>query len=286
MAKFKCKVCGYIHEGNKAPDLCPVCQAPASEFEEIKEEGAGQKKGLNRDSNIYTVLYAAVMVLVVAVVLAFTSQSLKSAQKANEDNDKRQQILRSINVSVAANEAEAKFNELITDGFVKKGSAFEQVGKDVAFTAIEAEEFPVFVANVNGETKYIMALHGAGLWGPIWGYISVDADKNTVYGTDFSHASETPGLGAEITKPAFSGQFAGKQLFKGNEFKSIAVVKKGKNAEGQDYVDGISGGTITSQGVSAMLYNSLNSYVQFLTCKEARRWDYYLKRIKTYCSAR
>ena len=89
MAKFKCKVCGYIHEGNKAPDLCPVCQAPASEFEEIKEEGAGQKKGLNRDSNIYTVLYAAVMVLVVAVVLAFTSQSLKSAQKANEDNDKR-----------------------------------------------------------------------------------------------------------------------------------------------------------------------------------------------------
>ena len=115
MAKFKCKVCGYIHEGNKAPDLCPVCQAPASEFEEIKEEGAGQKKGLNRDSNIYTVLYAAVMVLVVAVVLAFTSQSLKSAQKANEDNDKRQQILRSINVSVAANEAEAKFNELITD---------------------------------------------------------------------------------------------------------------------------------------------------------------------------
>ena len=56
MAKFKCKVCGYIHEGNKAPDFCPVCQAPASEFEEIKEEGAGQKKGLNRDSNIYTVL--------------------------------------------------------------------------------------------------------------------------------------------------------------------------------------------------------------------------------------
>ena len=267
MAKFKCKVCGYIHEGNKAPDFCPVCQAPASEFEEIKEEGAGQKKGLNRDSNIYTVLYAAVMVLVVAVVLAFTSQSLKSAQKANEDNDKRQQILRSINVSVAANEAETKFNELITDGFVKKGSAFEQVGKDVAFTAIEAEEFPVFVANVNGETKYIMALHGAGLWGPIWGYISVDADKNTVYGTDFSHASETPGLGAEITKPAFSGQFAGKQLFKGNEFKSIAVVKKGKSADGQDYVDGISGGTITSQGVSAMLYNSLNSYVQFLTSK-------------------
>ena len=263
MAKFKCKVCGYIHEGNKAPEKCPKCQAPASEFEEM----AAEKKGLNRDSNVYTVVYAAVMVLVVAVLLAFTSQSLRSAQQANEDNDKRQQILRSINVSVAANEAEAKFNELITDRFVKKGDAFAQVGKDVAFTAAEAEEFPVFVANVNGETKYIMALHGAGLWGPIWGYISVNADKNTVYGTDFSHQGETPGLGAEITKPEFSGQFAGKQLFKNNQFKSIAVVKKGKTAEGQDYVDGISGGTITSQGVHAMLFDSLNSYVQFLTSK-------------------
>ena len=109
MAKFKCKVCGYIHEGDKAPEKCPKCQAPASEFEEM----AAEKKGLNRDSNVYTVVYAAVMVLVVAVLLAFTSQSLRSAQQANEDNDKRQQILRSINVSVAANEAEAKFNELM-----------------------------------------------------------------------------------------------------------------------------------------------------------------------------
>ena len=65
MAKYKCKVCGYVHEGNKAPDTCPVCSAPASEFEEIKEEGAA-KKGINRDSNVYTVVYAAVMVVLVA----------------------------------------------------------------------------------------------------------------------------------------------------------------------------------------------------------------------------
>ena len=108
-------------------------------------------------------------------------------------------------------------------------------------------------------------MYGAGLWGPIWGYISVNADKNTVYGTDFSHASETPGLGAEITKPAFSTQFAGKQLFKNGAFKSIAVVKKGKSAEGQDYVDGISGGTITSQGVDKMLLDCLSGYSKFLT---------------------
>lgn len=220
---------------------------------------------MNRDSNVYTVVYASVMVVVVAVLLAFTSQSLRSYQKANEDNDKRQQILRSINVSVPANEAEAKYNELITDAFLINANG-EKVGDAAAaFAGLEADAYPVFVATVDGQTKYIMAMHGAGLWGPLWGYISVDADKNTIFGTDFSHQGETPGLGAEITKPDFSSQFAGKQIFKNGEFKSVAVVKPGKSAAGQDYVDGISGGTITSQGVDRMLFDSLSGYVKFLT---------------------
>ena len=265
MAKYRCKVCGYIHEGDKAPDVCPVCSAPASEFELVKEEGAaGKKKGLDRDSNAYTIIYASVMVVLVAVVLAFTSQSLRTYQQKNEQNDKRQQILRSINVTVSANEAEAKYNELITDAFLINENG-EKVGdKDEAFAG-EKEGFPVFVATVDGQTKYIMALNGSGLWGPLWGYISVNDDKNTVFGADFSHAGETPGLGAEIATPAFSHEFQGKQLFKNGEFKSIAIVKKGKSAAGQDYVDGISGGTITSQGVDRMLFNSLNGYVKFLT---------------------
>ena len=119
MAKYKCKVCGYIHEGNKAPDVCPVCAAPASDFEEMKDEAAAdKKKGLDRDSNVYTVVYASVMVVLVAVVLAFTSQSLRTFQQKNEENDKRQQILRSINVTVPANEAEAKYSELIKEAFL------------------------------------------------------------------------------------------------------------------------------------------------------------------------
>ena len=223
---------------------------------------------MNRDSNVYTVVYAAVMVILVAVLLAFTSQSLRSFQKANEDNDKRQQILRSVNVSVPANEAEAKYNELINDAFLINANG-EKVGDaQAAFVGGEDGTFPVFVANIDGQTKYIMAMNGAGLWGPLWGYISVDADKNTVFGTDFSHAGETPGLGAEITKPAFSSQFAGKQIFKNGEFKSIAVVKPGKSVDGQDYVDGISGATITSQGVGNMLFDSLKGYEKFLTSNE------------------
>ena len=267
MTKYKCKVCGYVHEGNKAPDTCPVCSAPASEFEEIKEEGAA-KKGINRDSNVYTVVYAAVMVVLVAVVLAFTSQSLRSFQKQNEDNDKRQQILRSINVNVSSSEAETKYNELIKEAFLVNENGEKVEGDAFATDVVKAaaeHQYPVFVANVDGQPKYIMALHGAGLWGPLWGYISVDSDKNTIYGADFSHQGETPGLGAEISKPAFSNEFKGKKIFMSGEFKSVAVVKPGKSVAGQDYVDGISGGTITSKGVDEMLFNSLSGYVKFLT---------------------
>lgn len=226
---------------------------------------------MNRDSNVYTIIYASVMVVLVAVLLAFTSESLRDFQKKNEDNDKRQQILRSINVSVSGAETEAKYNELIKEAFLvdEKGQKVEGDAFAADASKMFAENaYPVFVASIEGQTKYIMAMYGTGLWGPIWGYISMNDDKNTVYGTDFSHQGETPGLGAEITTSAFSGQFPGKQIFKNNEFKSIAIVKPGKTAQGQDYVDGISGGTITSAGVDHMIKNSLVGYVGFLNDKK------------------
>ena len=223
---------------------------------------------LNTNGNAYTVIYATVMVVVVALLLAFTSQALSSTQKANEDNDKRQQILRAVNVTVPAAQAEAKYNELIkeaylvdADGNRVDGDAF---GDDVK-KQFARGVFPVFVANVDGQTKYILAMRGAGLWVPLWGYLSVNDDCNTVFGADFSHESETPGLGAEIAKPDFSKQFAGKELFKDGAFKSIAVVKHGSKADDRDYVDGISGGTITSNGVNAMLQTSIGHYAGFLT---------------------
>jgi Na+-transporting NADH:ubiquinone oxidoreductase subunit C len=222
---------------------------------------------MNRDNNVYIITYASVMVVLVAIVLAFTSESLKGRQKLNEATDKRQQILRSINVSVSGDETETKYNELITEAFLVRSTG-EIVSGD-AFTldaakALKQNTYPVFVANVNGQKKYIMTLYGKGLWGPIWGYISVNDDKNTVYGTDFSHQGETPGLGAEITSTTFKAQFAGKQIFKDGKFRSIAVVKPGRSKPGQDYVDGISGGTLTSNGVNDMLLTCLDSYTEFL----------------------
>ena len=226
---------------------------------------------MNRDSNIYTIIYASVMVVLVAVLLAFTSESLRSFQKKNEDNDKRKQILRSINVIVPNSDTEAKYNELIKESFLVnvKGQKIDGDAFDADASKMFSENaFPVFIANVGGENKYIMVLYGTGLWGPIWGYIALNEDMNTVFGADVSHAGETPGLGAEISSKGFSSQFIGKHIFKNNEFKSIAIEKPGKTALGQDYVDGISGGTITSVAVDRMIKKSLESYVEFINANK------------------
>ena len=211
------------------------------------------------------------MVVLVAVLLAFTSESLRDFQKKNEANDKRQQILRSVKVSVTNDQTEAKYNELIKESFLvdDKGQKVEGNAFDSDASKMFVEnKYPIFVANIDGHTKYIMAMYGTGLWGPIWGYVSLDNDKNKIYGTDFSHQGETPGLGAEIATPYFNNQFSGKEIYKNNEFKSIAVVKPGKAAQGQDYVDGISGGTITSVAVDHMIANSLEKYLGFLNDKK------------------
>ncbi len=106
-------------------------------------------------------------------------------------------------------------------------------------------------------------MYGAGLWGPIWGYISLDDNKDSIYGTFFDHQGETPGLGAEITTPKFNQAFQQKQIFSGNQLVGIDVVKGG-NANGSNQVDAISGGTITSKGVESMIKNYLTYYEPFL----------------------
>ena len=99
--KFKCKVCGYIHEGDAAPEKCPVCQAPASEFEEIVEAGGTEKpakKGLNTDGNTYTIIYSCIVVVIVAFLLAFVSKVLEPQSMANVRIDKKSQILAALNL--------------------------------------------------------------------------------------------------------------------------------------------------------------------------------------------
>lgn len=130
-------------------------------------------------------------------------------------------------------------------------------------------ELPVYVcSHENGNTYYVLPVRGKGLWGAIWGYISIESDMNTIYGAVFDHAKETPGLGAEIKQGWFESAFKGKKLFaENNDFKSIEVVKPGTAAPTVHNVDAISGGTITSKGLEAMLYDSLEGYITFMENK-------------------
>lgn len=233
---------------------------------------------MNKQSNSYTIIYIIVLVVVVGAALAFTSMSLRDRQEANASADKMKQILASVHVNADGKDVITLFNEHITEmlvvdtkgNIVKRGDADDKeifnidVAKEAKVDAAQ-RQLPVYVCRVEGQTKYILPVAGAGLWGAIWGYVALDSDGSTVYGAYFSHASETPGLGAEISKESFQKEFIGKQFFKGDEFLPIAVVKSGQKPNGNnDYVDGISGGTITSKGVGAMLDNCLRPYDAFL----------------------
>ena len=228
---------------------------------------------MNTDKSTYTIIYAAVMVLLVALGLSFTHQALNDRQQKNVEIDKMQQILSSLRIDASTDEARTIYNDLIEDAYLididtgeKKESSAGTQPTDSAFMVNTAnnEGYPVYEAEIDGDKKYILPMNGTGLWGPIWGYLALNSDASTIYGIDFGHDSETPGLGAEITHEPFKKQFEGKSLFKNEEFKSIAVVKKGKTVSDRDYIDGISGGTITSQGVGAMLYDNVGQYKKFL----------------------
>ncbi|MDR2804464.1 MAG: NADH:ubiquinone reductase (Na(+)-transporting) subunit C [Dysgonamonadaceae bacterium] len=228
---------------------------------------------MNKEKNTYTLIYSSVMVILVALILAYVSDALHPQQAKNEAIDKMRQMLSSLKIASVNKNAESLYNTVITDSYVVncegnkvEGDAFATDWAAELLKPPSERRYPVFEASVEGSKKYILSLRGAGLWGPIWGFISLDEDKNTVFGASFGHESETPGLGAEIDKPAFAHQFPGKKIFNNEgKFTSIAIVKPGKTVEGKAYVDGISGGTITSRGVDAMLYASLEFYIPYLT---------------------
>ena len=226
---------------------------------------------MNTNSNTYTIIYASVMVVIVAFLLAFVSSALKSKQDKNIELDTKKQILSALNVR-DIKDADAEYNKIIKADMLlnQDGSLSENAqGFTTAFEkeAKENNRLHVFVADVNGEKKYVVPVYGAGLWGAIWGYVALNADKNTIYGAYFSHASETPGLGAEIATDHFQSEFKDKKVMN-NDKVALSVVKNGHVTDAAHEVDGISGGTITSNGVDAMLKACLESYNSFLTKNE------------------
>jgi len=229
---------------------------------------------MDKQGNTYTLIYASVLIIIVAILLALASQGLRSRQARNEVIAKKRDILKSINI--VSNEENAEFlyekhigsSNYIVD-FEGNRVEGDAISVDMAKELIKpAQErlYPVYEANMeNGELKYIVQTRGAGLWGPLWGYISLNEDKNTIYGAYFGHKGETPGLGAEINLPHFQKQFQGKQLFD-NEgiLVSIHINKGNTPVTALHEVDGISGGTITSKAVEVMLKECLKGYENFL----------------------
>ena len=258
--KFRCNVCGYIHEGAAAPDKCPVCAAPASEFTEITEK----KKGLFSDtnSNAYIILYSTVMVVIVATLLALAALGLQKRQYENELNEKKQAILASLSAS------DQRYDEFI-DAYVVDKNRARIDGQDVFALlndqpgAYAAGKFPDFEAR---DGRVVVPVTGMGLWGPIWGYVALEKDMNTVAGVIMAHKGETPGLGAEISTAKYQANFVGKTIFEGDKFVSVTLRKGGAKDPAHE-VDAISGGTKTSDGVTAMLYNSLANYLPLLEAK-------------------
>ncbi|MBQ7421224.1 MAG: FMN-binding protein [Prevotella sp.] len=200
---------------------------------------------MKTNSNTYTIIYSAILVVIVAFLLAFVSQALKSKQDANVALDVKKQILYSLNIrGLDGDEAENKYKEVV--------KSEEQVDGNTLYVCV-----------VDGKAKYVIPLKGMGLWGGISGFLSINEDKATVYGAYFNHESETAGLGAEIKdSQEWQEKFQNKQLFAEDGTPALSVEKKVENPSSQ--VDAVTGATLTSNGVSDMLKDGIGKYAKFL----------------------
>lgn len=239
-------------------------------------------------SNFYVFRYAGVMVIVVAALLSAAAVLLKPAQEHNMAVDKMGGILAAANLEADAGNATNLFDEYINkelvispegevlsiyeDGKLVKGDerAFDLDLKRELYKKSVGEEYhlPLYLAEKDGKELYIIPLLGKGLWGPVYGNIALGPDMNTIKGAQFGHDKETPGLGAEINQDWFANQFIGKKIFnEQGEFVSVKVVKGGAQtlppARQMHGVDAVSGGTITSDGVTEMIDTVLGSYVEY-----------------------
>lgn len=228
---------------------------------------------MNREGNVYTFIFASLMVIIVAGVLASISLGLKTRQQNNMDQEKMQNILRSVNITTTRQEAKTNFEKYITKTFVINSNgdklnalnAFDINIANEIKKPLENRFLPVYVFEDQNNKKLIFPIYGKGMWGPIWGFLSFKNDNETIYGATFDHKSETPGLGAEINTYKFQQEFVGKKIFDhlGN-FNSIKVVKGGAKPENIHAVDAITGGTVTSGKLEYTIEDCLIGYKDFL----------------------
>lgn len=250
---------------------------------------------MNTNGNVYTIVYSTVLVILVAAILSIVSISLQPKQNENVKMETISKVLTAAAASTPeftvaqGSEALAQYAEDIVDAYYIDGNAAKvgsmNTGKE-DLSAIEVPstsdlkrqneilkkieagnaelsdlKLPVFVFDIKGETITVIPCYGAGLWGPIWGYLAVKSDGKTIAGAIFDHKSETPGLGGKIAEEPFYSQFAGKQISDGDEKFSVVKGGAGDNING---VDAISGATITSRSLGVCLNLWIKYYEPYL----------------------
>ncbi len=229
------------------------------------------------DSNSYTIIFSVIMVVVVGSLLAFFANFTKDLRVKNDQVKAQIDILSAIGVPADRNNATEMFTKYIKSQKVIKGS--EVLDDDKAYLIDVKKEMdagknggiqklPLFVAEKDGKTLYIMPVRGNGLWDAIWGYIALNDDLKSINGVYFDHKGETPGLGANITETFFTEDFKGEFIYDAsNTFKGVEISKSNADPNNQDkkdnQVDAISGATITGNGVGAMINSGIKAYLPY-----------------------
>lgn len=227
---------------------------------------------IDKNSNSYTFGFAILMVIVVGSLLAVASQGLKTRQEKNATDKKMMSILSAINIEATRENAQEMYNKYVIDSKIISGKDLNAEAFNVDIKkefrdkniSVSDRNYPLYICEKDGDKYYIIPVVGTGLWGPIWGFVALESDFKTIYGANFDHKSETPGLGAEIKYASYSDQYTGETISDttGN-FQPIIVVKDGSGSGINSKVDGITGGTITSKGVEEMTTRTLEVYANY-----------------------
>ena len=227
---------------------------------------------IDKNSNSYTFGFAILMVIVVGSLLAVASQGLKTRQEKNATDKKMMSILSAINIDVTRENAQEMYNKYVIDSKIISGKDLNAEAFNVDIKkefrdkniSVSDRNYPLYICEKDGDKYYIIPVVGTGLWGPIWGFVALESDFKTIYGANFDHKSETPGLGAEIKYASYSDQYTGETISDTTgSFQPIIVVKDGSGSGINSKVDGITGGTITSKGVEEMTTRTLEVYVNY-----------------------
>jgi len=245
----------------------------------------------NTDSNLYTVLFAIGMVIVVGSLLAFMASYFNPAISLNKKLEKQQNILFAMGVNestltddpddansfVPTDKVTSEFGKYITEQLVIEG---DKVSKDSLAYLIDLKKekelaknpnytrrLPLFIGEKDGQKFFIVPMRGSGLWDAIWGFMALNTDLETVKGVFFDHKGETPGLGSNIKEAFFMDDFAGENIFSDGQFKGINVAKGNADPKNEDKndneVDAIAGATITGNGIASMIKKDVAMYLPY-----------------------